>query len=286
MAPNQLQLVIGVHGIPPVGRRCAIKQELPDVEFSVHVSLRNGPDFPLIETRALPPAYSQCGHEVKEADRRSNEANRPRPILHGHRESGRERCRLPRHSRWRGNGAREPGRLDRLQRHTRGLSQLLRRGCVRCSDRKLEKEGRQNEMSDHAHTAGGALDRCICVHAEQNAYITAARFGIRIDGATLYTTWSPCFNCLKEAVQAGITRIVYSTWYEAIYSTVIADQYRRLYSHLMEKDPTRFEALGGARPKVEKEGPPDPYVEEAESVPTVALEPPPAKNRRRRRPSG
>jgi len=41
-----------------------------------------------------------------------------------------------------------------------------------------------------------------------------------------------------------------------------------------------------ARPKIEKEGPPDPYVEEAESVPTVALEPRPAKDRRRRRSNG
>jgi hypothetical protein len=77
------------------------------------------------------------------------------------------------------NRAREPGRLDRLQRHTRGLSQLLRGGCVRCSDRRLKKEGRQNEMSDPAHTAGGALDRCICVRAEQNAYIWLESMGFK-----------------------------------------------------------------------------------------------------------
>jgi dCMP deaminase len=157
-----------------------------------------------------------------------------------------------------------------------GFANCSEGGCVRCSDRKLEKEGRRDEMSDPTHTAGGALDRCICVHAEQNAFITAARFGIGIDGATLYTTWSPCFSCLKEAVQAGVRRIVYSTWYEGTYSTVIADQYRRLYSHLMEEDATRFEALGGGRPLVEREGPPDPYVEEPKSgVQTVSLEPPP-----------
>ncbi|MGH8984311.1 MAG: deoxycytidylate deaminase [Acidimicrobiia bacterium] len=145
-------------------------------------------------------------------------------------------------------------------------------GCVRCKDRWLEKQGRFDEMSDPAHTAGKALDRCVCVHAEQNAFITAARFGIRVDGATLYTTWSPCFSCLKEAVQAGITRVVYRTWYQAEYSPDIANQYRRLYTHLADGDPTRFEALGGGRPVVESEGPPDPYAEE--SGPVERLEPP------------
>jgi dCMP deaminase len=153
-----------------------------------------------------------------------------------------------------------------------GFDNCSEGGCVRCRDRMLEKAGRFDEMSDPAHTAGKALDRCVCVHAEQNAYITAARFGIRVDRATLYTTWSPCFSCLKEAVQAGIERIVYRTWYQAEYSADIAEQYRRLYRHLSDDDPTRFEAIGGGRPDVETEGPPDPYAADADE--TVPLEPP------------
>ncbi|MGH8983991.1 MAG: deoxycytidylate deaminase [Acidimicrobiia bacterium] len=153
-----------------------------------------------------------------------------------------------------------------------GFDNCLDGGCVRCHDRWLEKQGRIEEMSDPAHRAGQALDRCVCVHAEQNAFITAARFGNAVEGATLYTTWSPCFSCLKEAVQAGVRRVVYRTWYRAEYSLDIADQYRRLYERLSEGDATRFEALGGGRPQVEEEGPPDPYA--AEGGETVALEPP------------
>jgi dCMP deaminase len=85
-------------------------------------------------------------------------------------------------------------------------------GCVRCRDRWLEKQGRHQEMSDQDHSAGRALDQCVCVHAEQNAFMTAARFGIRLDGATLYGTLSPCFSCLTEALQAGIWRVVYNQW--------------------------------------------------------------------------
>ena len=70
-------------------------------------------------------------------------------------------------------------------------------------------------MSDRGHVSGQALDRCICVHAEQNAIITAARFGIEVQESTLYTTQSPCFGCLKESLQAGLRRVVYAHEYQA-----------------------------------------------------------------------
>jgi dCMP deaminase len=63
-----------------------------------------------------------------------------------------------------------------------GFPNCKDQGCVRCYDSWLLKNGRQAEMSDQGHVSGQALDRCICVHAEQNAFITAARFGIRVEG--------------------------------------------------------------------------------------------------------
>jgi dCMP deaminase len=47
------------------------------------------------------------------------------------------------------------------------------------------------------------------VHAEQNALLAAARFGIAVEGATLYTTVRPCFGCTKEMLQAGIHKVYY-----------------------------------------------------------------------------
>jgi len=72
-----------------------------------------------------------------------------------------------------------------------GFDNCLDGGCVRCQDRWYEKEGQPERMSDPSHTAGRALDRCVCVHAEQNAFITAARFGIRLDGATVTQRKAP-----------------------------------------------------------------------------------------------
>ena len=77
-----------------------------------------------------------------------------------------------------------------------GMSNCSDGGCWRC----LNREG---------YASGAGYDVCICVHAEQNALLGAARFGIRTDGSHLYTTLQPCFGCLKEAIQAHVTKISY-----------------------------------------------------------------------------
>lgn len=56
--------------------------------------------------------------------------------------------------------------------------------------------------------SGERHELCRGLHAEQNAMIQAARHGVRIDGATLYTTHHPCSMCSKMAINAGIRRIV------------------------------------------------------------------------------
>ncbi len=77
-----------------------------------------------------------------------------------------------------------------------GMKNCTEGGCYRCRER--EKYG-----------PGEAYDRCICVHGEQNALVTAARLGIPVGGGVVYTTLKPCFTCLKEILQSGIVRVVY-----------------------------------------------------------------------------
>ena len=45
------------------------------------------------------------------------------------------------------------------------------------------------------------------------AIIQAARNGVRIEGATVYVTASPCWGCFKMIANAGITRIVFGEFY-------------------------------------------------------------------------
>jgi dCMP deaminase len=56
--------------------------------------------------------------------------------------------------------------------------------------------------------SGERHELCRGLHAEMNAIIQAAKHGVRIDGATLYTTHHPCSMCAKMAINAGVTRIV------------------------------------------------------------------------------
>lgn len=51
------------------------------------------------------------------------------------------------------------------------------------------------------------------LHAEANAITKVAKSGNSSDGATLYVTSSPCMECAKLIIQAGIIRVVYCDEY-------------------------------------------------------------------------
>ena len=78
-----------------------------------------------------------------------------------------------------------------------GMTNCLDGGCLRCTN----PGGR--------FPSGTGYDLCICVHAEQNALLSAARFGIAVENAMIYTAMEPCYGCLKELLQARVKRIVY-----------------------------------------------------------------------------
>ena len=75
--------------------------------------------------------------------------------------------------------------------------------------RNCDEGGCERCATSEQFAPGTGYDLCICVHAEQNALLTAARFGIAVDGATLYSTVRPCFGCTKELLQAGIERVFF-----------------------------------------------------------------------------
>ena len=78
-----------------------------------------------------------------------------------------------------------------------GMTNCLDGGCLRCKN------------PGHRFKSGTGYDLCICVHAEQNALLAAARFGISVEGAQMYTTMQPCYGCAKEIVQAKIAKVIY-----------------------------------------------------------------------------
>lgn len=90
----------------------------------------------------------------------------------------------------------------------RGVPNCCDGGCARC-------------MSDAP--SGEELGECICSHAEENAIVQAAFYGIAVSDTTLYCTLSPCLTCAKMIVNAGIREVVYEDEYE------FADQARQLF---------------------------------------------------------
>ena len=84
----------------------------------------------------------------------------------------------------------------------RGLANCNENGCPRCNDATN-------------YETGTKLDKCYCVHAEENSIIQAAYHGMPIKGATIYAFFSPCIFCTKSIINGGIERIVYNENYSA-----------------------------------------------------------------------
>lgn len=59
------------------------------------------------------------------------------------------------------------------------------------------------------------------LHAESNAILKCAKYGKSTNGATLYITHSPCIECAKLIIQAGIVRVVYLDVYRTIDGIII-----------------------------------------------------------------
>lgn len=75
--------------------------------------------------------------------------------------------------------------------------------------RNCTEGGCQRCLNRDKYSSGTAYDLCICVHAEQNAILSAARFGIATEGAVLFSTMRPCFGCTKELLQARVQGVRY-----------------------------------------------------------------------------
>ncbi|MGE4271768.1 MAG: cytidine/deoxycytidylate deaminase family protein [Desulfitobacterium sp.] len=105
-----------------------------------------------------------------------------------------------------------------------GRSTCLRRqvGAVIVKDKQILSTGYNGSPSGLSHCAekgclrqqlgipsGERAEICRAVHAEQNALVQAAKHGVVINGADIYTTVQPCVLCTKLLINAGIERVFY-----------------------------------------------------------------------------
>lgn len=91
-------------------------------------------------------------------------------------------------------------------------------GCVIVRDKVILSTGYNGSLRGlpHCDEAGHEMENGHCVrtiHAEANAIVQAARNGVALDGAEIYITASPCYNCFKMIANAGLRAIYYGEFY-------------------------------------------------------------------------
>lgn len=72
--------------------------------------------------------------------------------------------------------------------------------------------------------SGQRHEICRGLHAEQNALLQAARYGIDIEGSSIYITTQPCVVCAKMLINAGISEIIYRNPYPDELAMVLLNE--------------------------------------------------------------
>ncbi|MGD8744168.1 MAG: cytidine/deoxycytidylate deaminase family protein [Candidatus Woesebacteria bacterium] len=111
----------------------------------------------------------------------------------------------------------------------RGTCDRGRSGCVLAKDKQILATGYVgspagfphcddvgHQMKKLTHEDGSITQHCVrTVHAEQNAITHAAKRGVAIEGATLYTRMTPCRVCAMLLINAGVRKVVCERRYHA-----------------------------------------------------------------------
>ncbi|KRM62378.1 competence protein comEB [Paucilactobacillus vaccinostercus DSM 20634] len=97
---------------------------------------------------------------------------------------------------------------------SRSTCKRLSVGATIVRDKRIIAGGYNGSVSgdEHCIDSDCYLEDGHCVrtiHAEMNAILQCAKFGVSTDGASIYVTDFPCLQCTKMLLQAGIKQINY-----------------------------------------------------------------------------
>lgn len=113
------------------------------------------------------------------------------------------------------------------QAATRSTCTRKKVGAVIVRDKTVLSTGYNGSIRGlpHCEDVGCMMEDGHCVatvHAEANAIIQAAKNGVAVDRAELYTTASPCWGCFKLIANSGIRRIYFGEFYRDERSREVA----------------------------------------------------------------
>jgi dCMP deaminase len=116
-----------------------------------------------------------------------------------------------------------------VQAATRSTCDRKHVGAVIVRDKAVLSTGYNGSIRglSHCDDVGHIMENGHCVatvHAEANAIIQAAMHGTMINGADIYVTASPCWNCFKLIANSGIRRIFYLEFYRDERILTVAKQ--------------------------------------------------------------
>ncbi len=124
-----------------------------------------------------------------------------------------------------------------VQAATRSTCPRKHVGAVIVRDKSILSTGYNGSIrgADHCTDIGCLMEAGHCirtVHAEANALVQAASHGVRLEGAEIYVTASPCFDCFKLIANAGIRRIYYGEFYRDERVLAFAEELGITMTHL------------------------------------------------------
>jgi dCMP deaminase len=127
-------------------------------------------------------------------------------------------------------------------------------GCVIVKDKRVISTGyvgappgmpHCDDVGHDMHTMinenGKKSEHCLrTTHAEQNAMVQAARFGVALEGATIYCKMVPCHVCAKLIVSAGIIRVVAEKDYHAGNTSKLILKKAGVNLHILNKEIEKY----------------------------------------------
>lgn len=92
-------------------------------------------------------------------------------------------------------------------------------GATIVRDKRIIAGGYNGSISGGQHCIDDGCyvenNHCIrTIHAEVNALLQCAKFGVPTEGAEIYVTHFPCLNCTKALIQSGIKKVYYAKDYK------------------------------------------------------------------------
>lgn len=101
----------------------------------------------------------------------------------------------------------------------RSTCERLTVGATIVRDKRIIAGGYNGSVSGSAHCVDEGCyvidGHCVrTIHAEMNAILQCAKFGVATDNSEIYVTHFPCLQCCKSIIQAGIVKVYYAKDYK------------------------------------------------------------------------